>query len=256
MFYAKHIAGTDNSRLDHPSLSRGTHVHEWAEGGDAAFWARVVQIPETALGAGGRRTKATDEFEADILAKRPDAVFLKAEEVGSYRAQFQAMQANPVFGELSAATTHREVSIRWRDEIGLPLKCRPDAMTDDCVWDIKTTKEQSPLETFWKSVVDYGYAFQVEHYLAGLRAAGMEKTKFVFLISSTVPPYACHAVTLPERLLARARKQVRKTLAEIQSRLELDHWLPADCGQITELFVPERYMEERNGYRPSNAWVQ
>ena len=256
VFYAKHIAGTDNSRLDHPSLSRGTHVHEWAEGGDAAFWARVVQIPESALGSGGRRTKATDEFESDILAKRPDAVFLKAEEIGSYRAQFRAMQANPVFGELSAATTHRELSIRWRDSLGLPLKCRPDAMTDDCVWDIKTTKEQSPLETFWRSVVDYGYAFQVEHYLAGLRAAGMGKTKFIFLISSTVPPYACHAVTLPERLLARARKQVRKTLAEIQSRLDLDHWLPADSGQITELFVPERYMEERNGHRPSNAWVQ
>jgi hypothetical protein len=246
----------DNSRLDHPSLSRGTHVHSWAEEGDEAFWARVVQIPESALGAGGRRTKATDEFEADILANRPEAIFLKADEVLSYRDQFRAMKANPVFEELSAATTHREISIRWRDELGLPLKCRPDALTGDCVWDIKTTKEQSPLETFWKSVVDYGYAFQVEHYMAGLRAAGMEREKFVFLVTSTVPPYACHAVTLPERLLAKARKQVRKTLAEIQSRIELDHWLPADCGQVTELFVPERYMEERNGYRPSTAWVQ
>jgi hypothetical protein len=45
-------------------------------------------------------------------------------------------------------------------------------------------------------------------------------------------------------------------LDEIQSLIDLDYWLHADSGQVTELFVPEKYMEERNGYRPSTAWVQ
>ena len=249
-FFARHLAGTDNTPFAHASLTRGTHVHEWAECGNDAWWNRVVEIPDSALGAGGRRTKATDEWEAETRKSRPDAIFLKAEEIGSYRAQFASMLANPVFHELTAATKYREISVRWRDVSGLPLKCRPDAVTDTVIWDIKTTKEQQPLETFWRSVVDYGYSLQQELYLEGLRAAGIDVREFVFLVTSTVPPYACHAVRLPQRLAAKARKQLRKVIAEVQMRIELDHWLPADSGQVTELFVPERFMEDGNGRGP------
>lgn len=256
VFQARHVSCLDNSRAVHPALSRGTLVHEWAEVGADAWWGRVVEIPESALGAGGRRTKATEEFESEALFNRPDAILLKADEAASYRAQFAAILANPVYAELSDATIHRELSVRWADDSGLRLKCRPDALTLDCVWDIKTTKEPSPLESFWKSVIDYGYAFQQVHYLAGLQAAGIAVDKFVFLVTSTVPPYACHGVTLPQRLVAKAEAVWRKAILEVRDRLELDHWLPADSGQITELFVPERYMEERRGYRPSTAWVQ
>ena len=255
VFQARHVSCLDKSRAAHPALTRGTLVHAWAEEGQDAWWGRVVEIPESALGVGGRRVKATEDFEQDTLAARPDAILLKADEIASYRAQFAGMLANPAFAELTRQTIRRETSIRWVER-GLQLKCRPDAMTHDCVWDIKTTKEQAPLETFWKSVIDYGYAFQECHYLAGMRAAGMNVDRFVFLITSTVPPFACHAVTLPPRLVARAESQWRRTLDELQSRIELDHWLPADSGQITELFVPERFMEERRGHRSSNAWVQ
>ena len=253
-FYARHLAGTLNCSFDSPSIARGTAVHEWAEHGSDAFWARVVEIPESALGAGGRRTKATVEWEQ---SQKADAIFLKPEEIASYRAQFASIEANPAFHELRDATTHREVSIRWRDVGGLPLKCRPDALTPSVIWDIKTTKEQCPLETFWKSVVDYGYGFQAVHYLAGCHAAGLEVEDFIFLVTSTVPPYACHAVRLPKRLLAKAEKQLRKTIAEVQMRIELDHWLPADSGQVTELYVPERYMEgEKDAFRSALPWVQ
>ncbi len=252
-FFARHIAGTDNCSLSHPSLARGSHVHEWAEVGAKAWWSRVVEIPEDALGANGRRTKATEEFEKTLP---PDAIVLKSDEIASYRAQFAQIEANPIFHELSAATTHREVSIRWRDVSGLPCKCRPDALTPTVIWDIKTTKEQKPLETFWKSVIDYGYGFGACLYLEGCRAAGFNVEDFVFLVTSTVPPYACHAVRLPQRLLAKSQKQLRKVIAEVQMRVELDHWLPADSGQVTELYVPERYMEESNGHRPYIPRVQ
>ena len=252
-FFARHIAGTDNCSFDHPALARGSLVHEWAEAGSKAWWDRVVEIPADSLGANGRRTKATEEFERTLA---PNAIVLKADEIASYRAQFAQIEANPIFHELSAATTHREVSIRWRDVSGLPLKCRPDALTETVIWDIKTTKEQKPLETFWRSVIDYGYGFQACHYLAGCHAAGLEVKEFIFLVTSTVPPYACHAVRLPQRLLAKSQKQLRKVIAEVQMRIELDHWLPADSGQVTELFVPERYMEDSNGHRPYIPRVQ
>jgi hypothetical protein len=228
------------------ALKKGTYVHEWAEVGDEAWWSRVVEIPADALGAGGRRTKATEQWESE---QKPDAILLKSDEVEAYRQQFAAILANETFRQLTEETIAREFSIRWRDPSGLQLKCRPDAITDAVVWDLKTTREAKPLETFWKSVVDYGYGFQQCLYLAGLQAAGLSIKEFVFLVTSTVPPYHCHAVTLPARLVGKAHKQLRQTIAELQARLEVDHWLPEDSGQVVELYIPERYMESRNAFR-------
>ena len=251
-FRARHLLGTQPYESS-DAFRKGTLVHLWAELGDAAWWQRVVEVPESALGSGGRRTKATDEFEAKALAKNPDAIILKSDEVWAYRAQFSAILDNPIYGAMSADTIAREFSIRWRDASGLQLKCRPDAATHDVLWDIKTTREAQPLESFWKSVVDFGYGFQAVLYLEGARALGLDVRDFVFLITSTVPPYACHAVTLPKRFLDRSRRLLRQTIAELQARLELDHWLPEDSGQVTELFIPERYMEDGNGKVSRNA---
>jgi hypothetical protein len=155
------------------------------------------------------------------------------------------MLANPAFQRLRDETIAREVSIRWIDPTtGVWCKCRPDALTEEVVWDIKTTKEQNPLRDFWKSVVSYGYDVQAVHYLAGCEAAQLKADKFVFLVTSTVPPYACHAVTLPQGMLTKARRTLLSAMADINSRLSFDHWLPDDSGQVTELYVPGRFMED------------
>jgi hypothetical protein len=241
-FHARHIARSVQPYAADSSLKKGTYVHEWAEQGDSRWWGRVVIIPDDALGASGRRTKKTDEW---IASQKPDAILLKQEEADAYGRQFDAIRANPIFGQLSNDTIFRECSIRWVDEsTGLPLKCRPDAVTTDMLWDIKTTREQNPLQTFWKSVFSYGYDFQAVHYLEGALAADMRATQFVFLVTSTVPPYQCHAVTLPQRVLDKARRKRQACLNDLHARLTFDHWLPEDSGQVTELFVPEKYMEE------------
>ena len=254
-FYSRHVAGTLNASAASPSMARGTHVHCWAED-PAAWWDRVVEIPDSALGSGGRRTKATEEWESGILAERPNAILLKADEIASYRQQFAAIEKNEVFDRLSAGTYRREVSIRWRHPSGLPMRCRPDALADGLIcWDIKTTRSQMPLRDFWQSVIDYGYAFQQAHYSEGLRAAGFDVKQFVFLVTSTVPPFYCHAVTLPQSLVREAAKQRESVVAELQDRAELDHWLPPDSGRITELFVPERYLGgKKRGQVPSVTW--
>ena len=241
-FHARHIARSVQPYAPDSSLKKGTYVHEWAEQGDEAWWARVVIIPDDALGVSGRRTKKTDEW---IASQRPDAILLKQDEADAYRRQFDAIRANPIFGELTSDTVLRECSIRWVDAgTGLQLKCRPDAVTQDLLWDIKTTREQNPLQTFWKSVFQYGYDIQAVHYLEGAWAADLKATQFVFLVTSTVPPYLCHAVTLPQRVLDKARRRRQACINDLHARLTFDHWLPEDSGQVTELFVPERYMEE------------
>ncbi len=240
-FHGRYISGGISNPFG-ASLVKGTHVHEWAEQGPSAWWGRVVVIPKEVLGADGRRTKKTEEW---LAGQSADAICLSVEEAEAYHRQFDAILANPIFGRLQEQTEHREFSIRWIDpETGLKLKCRPDACAATFLWDLKTTKERQPLKTFWRSVIDYGYAFQAEHYLSGARAAGIPATKFVFLLSSTVPPYECHAVVLPEQLLKSARRDLRSTRIDLKTRLLIDHWNQPDAGQITELVVPRWVLKE------------
>lgn len=167
----------------------------------------------------------------------------------AYSRQFDSLLRCKAFRQLTEETVAREFSVRWVDVSGVKLKCRPDAVTDSVCWDLKTTRENKPQESFWKSVVDFGYGFQQVLYLMGLEQAGLGIKDFVFVVTSTVAPYRCVAVTLPPRLIAKAKAQVRETIANLQARLELNEWLPEGSDQVTQLYVPERYMEERYGYR-------
>jgi len=255
-FHGRYISGGINSPFGAP-LVKGTRVHEWAEQGDEAWWSRVVEIPKTALGKDGRSTKATEEFISQALADKPDAICLGSDEISEFRDQFRQMLDNPVFARLQDQTEHREFSVRGIDpETGLQIRCRPDAAGCDFLWDIKTTKERRPLKTFWKSVVDYGYAMQAVLYLQLCRQAGIEAKQFIFLVTSTVQPYECHAVTLPEALLDQARRDLKSVCMDLQTRLLFDHWSPADVGQITELVFPNWILKEakRNGHGSRNHW--
>lgn len=254
VFFSRHIAGLSNRGEPSDAMIRGQIIHDWAEKGDKAL-AHIVTIPSEALGKDGRRTNATEEWEKTLATGQ---IGMKEADIASIRAQIEGMKANPMFGELVAATRHKEVSVRWRDSLTkIPLKCRPDAITDALLWDIKTTKEQAPLDGFWKSVVDFGYDLQAAMYLEGCRIAGMPSEKFVFLVTSTVHPYLCHAVTLPDRMIENATTLLRKLAAEVQNRIELDHWLPPDYGQITELSVPHKFLGGSNesGRTKALGWV-
>ena len=237
------------------SLVKGTLVHEWFDIGPSAWWDRVKEVPAEYIGLNGAFLKKGEEWRAALPA---DAIVLRPAEVEAYRAQFNRILDNRVFWTLSEATEHREFSIRWKcPDTGLQMRCRPDAATEFCLWDIKTTKEQSPLKTFWKSVVDYGYDFQAALYLAGARAAGMKPKQFVFLVTSTVAPYECHAVVLPPALLAKAERQVRETCADLRDRLAMDHWDQDEANQVTELWIPSRYTEEvSNGIASRTRWSE
>ena len=255
-FYARYLSDHTELYGDSEAFKKGTLVHEWAEQGSVAWFSRVVEIPDSALGAGGRRTKATDQFEAETLASKPNAILLKKDELDAYSRQFDSLLRCKAFRQLTEETVAREFSVRWVDVSGVKLKCRPDAVTDSVCWDLKTTREIKPQESFWKSVVDFGYGFQQVLYLMGLEQAGLGIKDFVFVVTSTVAPYRCVAVTLPARLIAKAKAQVRETIANLQARLELNEWLPEGSDQVSELYVPERYMEEKYGFRSPVSRVQ
>lgn len=236
------------------SLARGTLVHEWAEQGAGVWWGRVAIVPPEFIGANGALLKAGQAWRDSLP---PDAIALKQFEVESYRAQFAQLRGNAVFRRLTEETEHREFSIRGVcQDSGLQIRCRPDAATEWCLWDLKTTRDQQPLKTFHKSVHDYGYGFQAALYLKLARLAGFSPSQFVFVVSSTVPPFECHAVVLPQAYLEQSDRQVTETCRDLVSRLALDHWQCPEAGQLTELFMPHWTMEDSNATGRSSRWCE
>ena len=237
------------------ALARGTLVHEWAEQGNEAWWDRVAVVPPEFVGANGALLKAGQAWRDSLP---PDAIVLKQSEIASYQDQFLQLQQNPVFCQLTEETEHREFSIRGVcPDSGLKIRCRPDAATEWCLWDLKTTRDQQPLKTFHKAVHDYGYGFQAALYLRLARMAGFSPSQFVFVVSSTVPPYECHAVVLPQPYLDQSDRQVTDTCRDLVSRLALDHWSSPEAGQLTELFMPHWTMEDNsNATGRSSRWCE
>lgn len=219
------------------SLERGTLVHRCMEVGQAAFWGSVVEVPAEYVTEAGSISsgKAATAWRQSLP---PDVIPLTAEMAGSIAEQIEAVHRNRAARELIEQGKWREFSVRWSTDEGHRLRCRPD-MATPCEWiDFKTTKELSPLRTWHRSVRDFGYGHQNAIYRMGLRAAGWPDAPIHYIVSSTVPPYTCEVVVLPERFIKDCMGEVLAALADIQLRTEADYWLPDGYGQVHELSIP------------------
>jgi hypothetical protein len=239
-FYEKVIARTKPSHSS-ASLTRGTHVHLWAELGDQEFRERIRICPPDLVTAAGAFSKRAEEW---IERQEPGTVPLTAEQAQCLLMQVEAIDREPMARALIAATQWREFSIRWTDDYGHMLRCRPDMATPDVFADIKTTKEKNPAETWWKAARDFGYAQQAAVYRWGAEQCGWPRHSLHFIVTSTAPPYHCFVCTLPEEWVRREAAATLRALDEIERRTELDCWVNNTHGQVTELFVPRFVMEE------------
>jgi hypothetical protein len=239
-FHDRHVARITPSPQS-KSLAYGTLVHKWAEFGDEAFWERVRLAPPELVTATGAFSKKADSWLAE---QDPDSIPLTEVDRDSLKAQTTELLRNPAARHLLEDTIAREFSVRWEWH-GHKVRCRPDAVTEEIWWDLKTTRDPRPLETWWRSVQDYLYAHQAALYQEGAKALGWPAFRMVFVVTSTVPPYACHCVTLPDVMVTRARIALLEALEEIQERRTLGHWSPDDYGHITELWVPGYLKEEK-----------
>lgn len=99
---------------------------------------------------------------------------------------YESFKDHPQCGRiLEAARADRpncEVVLVWEDEsTGLLCKARVDFVTDNAVYDIKTSS--SDPDSFPKSIAAFGYACQGAHYLSGAAACGLPARVFRFAVS-------------------------------------------------------------------------
>lgn len=237
-YYERKVAKTAPPRSGE-ALSYGTLLHSWAEIGDAAFWARAIICPDQYATSTGLWGKAADAWARELP---PDALPLAPADGHKLRAQTRQVLANPAARKLLEEAIIKEHNVRWRWN-GHNVRCRFDGATEQCWWDIKTTRDQKPLEQFWSSVRQFRYDMQAAMYESAMLACGWDYHPLVFIATSTTYPYHCSVVKLPPAVTQRGRERCLRLLDELETRRDYDHWLPNDYGQILELPCPRFYKE-------------
>jgi hypothetical protein len=232
-FYLRHVARSIQSE-ESAALAHGTRLHRWLEVGDRLF-DELVAPPEDTLTESGQVGKKSQQW---ALENAPGKELVSPKEIRQLRREIASiMEHRAARGLIEAAVAH-EVSVRWVGPDGQLLRCRPDLVSETAWVDLKTTREADILDSFWKSVVSYGYHAQDAHYQWGMEALGMEPRPLKFVVVSTVWPHQCHVVTLPVDLVAEGRRRLLASLADIKLRMDLDYWMPDQHGEVVELPVP------------------
>jgi exodeoxyribonuclease VIII len=176
-----------------------------------------------------RNTKAGKEMEGEMIAAGIEAV------TASEMEQAMAM-AGSVRSHQAAASLLRdgkaEQSFWWDDTpTGLRCKCRPDWYTGNTIVDLKTTTDASP-KGFARSVAQWRYAIQQNHYLAGTFAE-----RFVFIAVEKTYPYAVGVYELDEAAALYGETERRNNLQTIADCRAISEW-PGYGNTIQPLSLP------------------
>jgi exodeoxyribonuclease VIII len=176
-----------------------------------------------------RNTKAGKEMAAEMEAAGIEAV------TASEMEQAIAM-AGSVRSHQAAAALLRdgkaEQSFWWDDTpTGLRCKCRPDWYTGNTIVDLKTTTDASP-KGFARSVAQWRYAIQQNHYLAGTFAE-----RFVFIAVEKTYPYAVGVYELDEAAALYGETERRNNLQTIADCRAISEW-PGYGNTIQPLSLP------------------
>lgn len=112
-----------------------------------------------------------------------------------------------------------EVSVFWRDEVtNIICKARADALSDDCVYDVKTVLEVSPI-AFLRDVVKFQYHVQAAFYMSGFC---MEKFRFICV--NKTPPFECAVYELDEEFIEVAHLLTRDAIDRFNDCIEKNQW--------------------------------
>ena len=232
-YYERKVLG-QGTRKQTPALKHGENLHLWHELGESRFWDAIEVAPDSYLTATGNLSKKGEDWLAGL---EPGRIGLTAVDREKLWKQTRQILANPAAKQLIDARVDAEFCVTW-DWEGHAMRCRIDGATPEVFYDLKTTSDTTPLKTFWRSVLEYQYDLQAAVYESAAEAADWPLHSLHFLVTQNAPPHACHVVTLPLSVTARARDRALRLLNDLQYRRDWDSWLPTDYGTVVELECP------------------
>ena len=178
---------------------------------------------------GPRNTKAGKEQAAAMAADGIEAV--TEADMALALSMAAAVRSHPA-AALLLANGKAEQNFWWDDTAtGLRCKCRPDWYNGATIVDLKTTTDASPAG-FAKSVVNFRYHVQAQHYLAGTFAE-----RFIFIAVEKTYPYAVGVYELDAAAMAHAADVRRQNMQTIADCRAINEW-PGYSTGIEPLSLP------------------
>jgi len=178
---------------------------------------------------GPRNTKAGKEQAAAMAASGIEAV--TEADMALAQAMCAAVREHPAAASL-LANGKAEQSFWWDDTTaGLRCKCRPDWYSGATIVDLKTTTDASP-SGFAKSVANFRYHVQANHYLAGTFAE-----RFIFIAVEKTYPYAVGVYELDADAMAHGAELRRQNMQTIADCRAINEW-PGYSTGIESLSLP------------------
>lgn len=178
-----------------PSADLGSILHARFTGDDTPI---TVVDAATWTGKAAKETRETVTASGGYSILTGDLVAVDGME--------QALRAHPDASELLVtASGGWEVSV-FAHVDGVPSKCRFDRLLDSGIAvDVKTTRSGPGSYALTRSVIDYGYDLQWQHYESVAAAAGTPLTAFYFVFVQNVPPFHVTVVELDEKFMERGQ---------------------------------------------------
>lgn len=182
------------------------------------------------------RTKDGKARQAELLSSYPLATFIDAETFDTVRYMRDALAAHPTASSLMFGHEN-ESTVLWEDSrSGLQCKSRPDvrARKFGVLADLKSTDNASP-RAFARTMANFLYHVQAEHYLQGERAVGHGDMDFVFVAQERIKPYAIGIYQADRESLNRARDIRDEAMAVMTECLCYDRWdaYPTDIQTLS-----------------------
>jgi hypothetical protein len=165
-------------------------------------------------------------------------------EYDTVTAMAAALLRHPVAAALfDPATGTPEQTLIWQcQRTGIMCRARIDWLRGPnprlIVVDYKSSASAHPV-SFAKSVANYGYHQQEDHYLDGIRTLGLgdETTPFLFVVQEKIAPYPVSVFELDRDAKRHAAHLNHKARTLYAHCVATDHW-PAYSDQIELLSLP------------------
>lgn len=251
----------------HPALSRSalslvaqSPLHFWHRYHSGAYEPQPP-APQFRLGTAAHMAVLEPELFADSYAEAPSLSrttkagkeawaaaaeggreLLTAIELAQINGMCTALQQHPAASKALAVPGINEASYISADpSTKLPIKCRPDRLTESgWVVDLKTTRDASA-PAFTKSVVNFGYHIQAAFYMHVLDTLGERPKGFIIVAVEKEPPHAVQVFRISPEAVMYGTQEMFRHLATLQRCLTdypLDQPWPAYSNEVVDLDLP------------------
>ena len=182
--------------------------------------------------------EAREKWRSDLA---PGSVLLSEEEMETVKGCVASLASNEMAMKI-LRDGMAELSGLFRDPMtNLKCKIRPDfvRMKDNWLVDFKTAQDSS-LESFQRSVINYGYDLQMAFYFDGIeRITGRQPSGAAWVVMEKSAPYDVSVYALDAITLEEGRRLYKNALKILAECLETGRWPGRNDGKIRDFSYPK-----------------